>query len=78
MAANGFDSKRLVLFYGLCNIAYLKKTRFSFAKAQVEVPKCLDGSIHIFYNKEELAYRPIPAPEKRYASPQVRTLPIVV
>lgn len=54
------------------------KTRFSFAKAQVEVHKCLDGSIHIFYNEEELAYRPIPTLERRYASPEVRALPIGV
>ncbi len=51
------------------------KTRFSFAKAQVEVHKRLDGSIHIFYNEEELAYRPISVQEKRYAFPKVTALP---
>ena len=51
------------------------KTRFSFAKAQVEVHKRLDGSIHIFYNEEELAYRPISVQEKRYAFSKVTALP---
>lgn len=44
------------------------KTRFSFAKAKVEVQKHLDGSIHIFYKEEELKYRLIPTREKIYSS----------
>ncbi|NQS88826.1 ISNCY family transposase [Patescibacteria group bacterium] len=42
------------------------KTRFSFAKAKVEVQKRLDGSIHIFYQGEELNYRLIPLRERNY------------
>lgn len=42
------------------------KTRFSFAKAKVEVQKRLDGSIHIFYQGEELNHKLIPIQEKRY------------
>jgi len=42
------------------------KTRFSFAKAKVEVQKRLDGSIHIFYQREELNYKLIPIRERRY------------
>jgi len=42
------------------------KTRFSFAKAQVEVHKRLDGSIHIFYQGEELNYRLISLRERNY------------
>jgi len=42
------------------------KTRFSFAKAKVEVHKRLDGSIHIFYQGEELNYRLIPLRERNY------------
>ena len=42
------------------------ETRFSFAKAKVEVHKRLDGSIHIFYQGEELNYRLIPIRERRY------------
>ncbi len=35
------------------------KTRFSFAKAKVEVQKHSDGTIHIFYKGEELPHKPI-------------------
>jgi len=42
------------------------ETRFSFAKAKVEVQKRLDGSIHIFYQGEELNYRLIPVRERNY------------
>ena len=42
------------------------KTRFGFAKAKVEVQKHLDGSIHIFYQGEELNYRLIPIRERSY------------
>jgi transposase len=31
------------------------KTRLSFSKAKVMVHECIDGSVHIFYNNEELA-----------------------
>ena len=44
------------------------ETRFSFAKAKVEVQKRLDGSIHIFYQGEELNYKLISVQEKRYVS----------
>jgi len=42
------------------------ETRFSFAKAKVEVQKRLDGSIHIFYQGEELNYELIPTRERSY------------
>lgn len=42
------------------------ETRFSFAKAKVEVQKRLDGSIHIFYQGEELNYELIPIRERSY------------
>jgi len=55
------------------------KTRFGFAKAEVEVHKCLDRSICIFYKGEELPDRPIiPVEGKRYASPQMRALPVEI
>jgi len=42
------------------------KTSFSFTKAKVEVQKRLDGSIHIFYKKEELPCKSItPQDEER-------------
>ncbi len=44
------------------------ETRFGFAKAKVEVQKRLDGSIHIFYQGEELNYKLISVQEKRYVS----------
>jgi hypothetical protein len=50
------------------------KTRFSFAKAYVEVDKYLDGSIHIFYQGKELKYRAIPMLEKRYVPSKVSAL----
>ena len=50
------------------------KTRFSFAKAKVEVHKRLDGSIHIFYQREELNYKLIPMQERRYISSKDNTL----
>lgn len=53
------------------------KTRFSFAKAKVEVHKRLDRSIHIFYKGEELKYRLIPARDKRYVSTKVTSLPVM-
>lgn len=50
------------------------KTRFSFAKAKVEVHKRLDESIHIFYQGEELNYRLIPMQERKYILPKVNDL----
>ena len=40
----------------------------AIAKAKVEVQKRLDGSIHIFYQGEELNYKLISVQEKRYVS----------
>jgi len=55
------------------------KTRFGFAKARVEVQKHLDGSIHIFYEGEELPYKPIePQEERRSASSQIEALAVGV
>ncbi len=42
------------------------ETRFSFAKAKVEVQEHLDESIHIFYQEEELNYKLIPIQERSY------------
>jgi hypothetical protein len=50
------------------------KTRFSLAKAYVEVDKYLDGSIHIFYQGKELKYRASPMLEKRYILSKVSAL----
>ena len=50
------------------------KTRFSFAKAYIEVDKYLDGSIHIFYQGKELKYRAIPMLMKRYVPSKVSAL----
>jgi len=53
--------------------------RFGFAKAKVEVHRRLDGSIHIFYQGEELPHRPIvPQEEKRYAPSHKEALAVGV
>ncbi len=53
------------------------ETRFGFAKANVEVQKHLDESIHIFYKEEELPYKLIvPQEEKRYVPSQKEALPV--
>jgi len=55
------------------------KTRFSFTKAKVEVQKRLDGSIHIFYKKEELPYKSILSQEEeRYIFSQMEALAVGV
>jgi len=51
------------------------KTRFGFAKAKVEIQKHLDGSIYIFYKKEELPFKPIiPQEDERYTPSQEEVL----
>ena len=55
------------------------KTRFGFAKAKVEVQKHLDGTIHIFYQGEELPFKPIiPQEDERYAPSQTEALAVGV
>jgi len=49
-------------------VSPLNQKRFGFAKAEVEVQKRLDGSIHIFYQGEELNYKLIPIRERSYVS----------
>ncbi len=55
------------------------ETRFGFVKAKVEVQKHLDGTIHIFYKREELPYKLIVLQEeKRYAPSQKEALAVGV
>ena len=55
------------------------ETRFGFAKAKVEVHRCLDGSIHIFYKGEELPFKLIvPVKDEQYAPSQMEALPVGV
>jgi len=55
------------------------ETRFGFAKAKVEVHRCLDGSIHIFYKGEELPFKSIvPVEDERYVPSQMEALAVGV
>jgi len=55
------------------------ETRFGFAKAKVEVQKHLDGTIHIFYKREELPFKSIvPVEDERYVPSQKEALAVGV
>ena len=55
------------------------ETRFGFAKAKVEVQKHLDGTIHIFYKREELPFKSIvPVEDERYVPSQMEALAVEV
>ena len=55
------------------------ETRFGFAEAKIEVHRCLDGSVHIFYKGEELPFKPIvPVEDEQYAPSQMEALAVGV